>query len=694
MGGGHRSRQPTARRNIARRADIPVDTLPLIDLLVQERLLIANMRATSDTASGEEVRESTIEPTHEVLLRQWSMLETWLAADFEPLAMLEAVKRAARDWEANARGDSWLAHQGERLGDAGTLDARPDLAAKIEPLDRAYLDACRAREQRLRDEAKVRQRERDEAQARAIRNESAALVALANAGSTINPTIMTKLALASWPRSPADRRPKLDVAFAALSNAVPDLRERNILRGHHGRVNSAAFSPDGTHVVTASNDKTARIWDAATGKAVAVLSGHNDRLESAAFSPDGARVITASADMTARLWDTATGTEIVVLRGLDGPDVRSGDDSPGIFERLEIGLQHRLRSLEAPVEAPALRAAFSPDGSCIVTTSYGKTARMWEAATGKMIAVLRGHDGPVSNAAFSPDGSRIVTASTDKTARLWDAQTGAAIAVLRGHKEGVLGAVFAPDGARIITVSWDNTARVWISPPSRRRWFGGMNKAIAVLRGHAGLVLGAAFSPDGARVVTASSDRTARIWDAATGKAIAVLRGHLFSVSCATFSRDGSRVVTASSDMTARVWDAPTGEETTVLYGHNEKVNSAAFSPDGARVVTAGDDETARIWDVARGATTAVLSSHTQRVNSAVFSPNGVLLVTASNDETARIWDVATGAAVAVLSGHNERVNLAAFSPDGARVVTASHDETARIWDVATSAAVAVLQRP
>src|SRR5262249_45079706 len=87
------------------------------------------------------------------------------------------------------------------------------------------------------------------------------------------------------------------------------------------------------------------------------------------------------------------------------------------------------------------------------------------------------------------------------------------------------------------------------------------------------------------------------IWDAATAKEIAVLRGHENIAVSAAFSPDGARIVTASDDKTARIWDAATAKEIAVLRGHEGPVRSAAFSPDGARIVTASDDKTARIWD-------------------------------------------------------------------------------------------------
>jgi Tol biopolymer transport system component len=286
-----------------------------------------------------------------------------------------------------------------------------------------------------------------------------------------------------------------------------------------------------------------------------VLSGHGDRVASAAYSPDGTRIVTASYDKTARIWEARTGAQLAVLSG-------HGD---------------RVAS-----------AAYSPDGTRIVTASYDKTARIWEARTGAQLAVLSGHGDFVASAAYSPDGTRIVTASLDKTARIWEARTGAQLAVLSGHGGLVVSAAYSPDGTRIVTASDDKTARIWEARTGA---------PLAVLSGHSGLVTSAAYSPDGTRIVTASFDKTARIWEARTGAQLAVLSGHGDFVASAAYSLDGTRIVTASLDKTARIWEARTGTQLAVLSGHGDAVESAAYSPDGTRIVTASDDRTARVWD-------------------------------------------------------------------------------------------------
>jgi WD40 repeat protein len=175
---------------------------------------------------------------------------------------------------------------------------------------------------------------------------------------------------------------RASTATAALATVASQPSCRFLLRGNYFR--HASFSPDGSRIVAAYDDNTARIWDSGTGKQITVLRGHNNNVTSAVFSPDGSRIVTASTDKTVCIWDATK--EIEILRGHHGI---------------------------------VWSASFSPDGSRIVTASGDKTARIWDTAR-KEFTVLRGHDDKVTSAAFSPDGSRIVTASEDNTARIWD----------------------------------------------------------------------------------------------------------------------------------------------------------------------------------------------------------------------------------------------------------------------------------
>jgi WD40 repeat protein/serine/threonine protein kinase len=201
---------------------------------------------------------------------------------------------------------------------------------------------------------------------------------------------------------------------------------------------------------------------------------------------------------------------------------------------------------------------------------------------------------------------------------------------------------------------------------------------------HSGPVASAQFSPDGSRILTASSDHTARVWNARTGEPLTGPLQHGDVVRAAQFSPDGKLLVTGSTDATARVWDAQTGQPLTGPLRHGAEVRYAEFSPDGKRIVTASTDHTARVWDAQSGQLLTGPLQHTADVRFAQFSRDGKLIVTASLDKTARVWDSRSGQPVTEPLRHGDWVWLADFSPDGKRVATASWDKTARIWDAQT----------
>jgi WD40 repeat protein/tRNA A-37 threonylcarbamoyl transferase component Bud32 len=267
---------------------------------------------------------------------------------------------------------------------------------------------------------------------------------------------------------------------------------------------------------------------------------------------------------------------------------------------------------------------------------------------------------------------------------------------LRGHAGAISSASFSPDGSRIVTGSMDKTAKVWDAKSGAE---------VLTLKGHTGFVRSASFSPDGSRIVTGSEDMTAKVWNAKSGAEMLTLRGSSGAVVSASFSPDGSQIITnsvgfnakvglgQSGAFTAKVWDAKSGADVLSLKGHTEPLFSASFSADGSRVVTASHDKTARVWDGKTGALVLTLRGHTGDVKSASFSPDGSRVVTGSRDKTAKIWDARSGAELLILKGHTGGVSSASFSPDGSRIVTGSMDRAAKVWDARSGAELLTLDR-
>jgi WD40 repeat protein len=383
--------------------------------------------------------------------------------------------------------------------------------------------------------------------------------------------------------------------------AIFGSKTRAVLKGHTRAVLSASFSPDGRRILTASADGTARVWDAMSGKEIALLKAQ-EALKSALFSPDGRRIVTTSEDRTARVWNAESGKVITTWKA--DVDERSNWSDRKWFV-----------------------AAFSPDGRRIWTASHD-AAWTWDAETGEEIACLKGLKLPFREASFSEAGFRIVAAGWSRMVQIWDAERQRPISLLKARRENSVIA-FSSDGRRIVTASND-TAWVWDADRGKR---------IAVLR-TAGVVQSALFSPDGHRIVTTTSDSDGltQVWHVENGKEIAVLGAPARAVKSVSFSPDSRRIVTTSNGI-ARMWDADGGREIAVFRGHEGALTSVSFSYDGCRIATASSDGTTQVWDAACSTEIVLLKGHKREVWSASFSPDGRRIVTASFDGTARVWD-------------------------------------------------------
>ncbi|OJJ23033.1 hypothetical protein BKI52_01385 [marine bacterium AO1-C] len=282
-----------------------------------------------------------------------------------------------------------------------------------------------------------------------------------------------------------------------------------VLKGHSKAVATAVFSPDGSYLITASSDYTAKIWSV-TGRLITTLKGHKDFIRTAVFSKNNQYIVTASGDGTAKIW-TKDGTLVRTLEG---------KKNVGIYA-----------------------ANFSPDGSKIVAGLENGTAKIW-SLDGQLIKTLQGHKQAVYSVEFSPNGKYILTASADKTAKVWTLD-GKVIRDLKKHRKAIFSARFSSDGAKIVTASADKTARIWSLE----------GKQLHRLK-HRKAVYAATFSPNNQYILTASEDNTAKLWDI-NGNKISTLRSQNSPFSYAVFSPNGRYILTASKDNTAKLWTKP-----------------------------------------------------------------------------------------------------------------------------------------
>ena len=428
----------------------------------------------------------------------------------------------------------------------------------------------------------------------------------------------------------------------------------------------AAFSPDGRSVVTAGEDETARVWDARSGRQLAVLRGHQGEIETASFSDDGNLVVTSSLDGTARVWDADDGTSIATLRGHAGEvlDARFSSDGASVLSGSQDGTARiwDVSTGRTVVKGEISFASADPTGPRIAVSTWDGVAYLIDSDTGRETMRLDA-GAPLTTASLSADGRFLVSGGLDGIGRVWDVASGKLVAELRGHDETYMAADFFASSDRVLTWSDDGTARLWDARTGEQLGtyrHGEPNEFGGVWEAH--------VSENGLVFTSGVGDGTVRMWDAGSGEELwhddRLFRSGGVGLALST---DGRFAGTVAS--TAIVWHAESGRRIADLDDGGE-ILGMVFSPDGELVATRSDDGVARVWDPETGGLLQRLPDHDGVVNSVWWDPDGQRLATTDDDGITRVWNPNSGDLLASFGGGGGPGGFAFFSGDGTRVVS------------------------
>lgn len=745
---GRDTRQRVPRNDLVPAGMAAEPYLALIQRLTDARLLVTNVNPAT--------QQEEVEVIHDALIRHWPRLLAWLEEQRDSVALREALSKAAREWKRRGQNLQWLVHSGSRLKECVDLVGRfPGLFNRVEV---EYLRGCQRQAQRMRwgwgallcglllSVAAVsllavkHRREQQRGDTKLLAEQQAKeWVQGRQAG-----VLATLLAMESGARLRPLSQGLLGV-FPFLKHhvtppgaALSGLRDglmvstyvQPLIPAHAGAIQGLALSPEGSVAATVGSDKQLRTFDLGRGTLLHATA-LADVPNAVAFSGKGDRIVVGDDRGAINLYDRQRGTLLSTLQQAQSAvfvlavrdELLAAGTSDGevlVFNLDTDSLQARLAGHQGRV----LALVFSASGDQVVSGGQDGTLRFWDLQQKKPKArVVPAHQGAVTSLALLQRGGVIVSGGEDHLVRRWrldDASPMPGVWTVPSPVSAL--AVSRED--RLAVGDTEGTSTVWqlgVRNPLWRFADDAKGKAVAV-------VSGLAFSPQGMKLVSASTDGLLRVWNTPQQPVVSSLRDHDGAVTHMEWSPDGRRILTAGTDRHLRVYDVNTQATIHDLQDDDAAAAAASFSPPGEilvltrkggvrryqeesgellasaalavpRVAAAFIDRTARrsaiavgdnvqIWDLIAG-TQLRSFPHPQSVNAVSVSKDGKWLATGCSDQRVRVINIDRGVIERTLNISGAAIFALRFSTDGHLLIAGGDGQRPRYWDLTQAAATA-----
>lgn len=464
------------------------------------------------------------------------------------------------------------------------------------------------------------------------------------------------------------------------------LSATRVIAAHPMQTTAVVLTPDGLLTLSSGDDRILKLWDA-TGKMVRQFAGSQTALRRLAVRPDLKQIAAGGdAQLTDKglyLWNYETSA---LIQRIETPAAVTGvaySPDGALIAVSQADNRLRVYASEGGLLWEEIVTPHPPQNVAYLnprTLIAGQADNQSRVFGLSIQQVLSGHQGPVNTLTYSENGQLLLSGGVDKTLRLWDVASGKVVANLAGCADAVTQAAFSPDQKSVIAGSIDKHVRIWALPAALDPKAAPQTLSPATALPHATPVHHAVFSPDGQLFASCGDDLQIHLWDRTTGLELERFLGHTAAVTRLAFAADGQTLVSSANDATSRVWQVTSNG---IQKAHKGIATAVKFTPAGDSLVTTGEDAQVIRWATKGLQNQQAYAGAAGPLRTLAISTDGQFIAVGGDDKHVRIWKTADGQAVAALLTPATVTGLG-WSKSGTKLATGGADNMVRTYGLVT----------